>query len=235
MEAEYRKTNDWINQTGQGIIDEGGDITDVVNKRCSYFYLLEPIMADRPGTNPMVVNETGIYDDEAGDIESGSSTSDQLAGGDVSIALVDQSPVKFVHVANEPATAASSSSNSRKRPISLQSKVAKGSRLTEAIMGSINQAIERQGQSKNSWKKDEIEMQKEIKEKELLLQKKNYFMQKKKVDADVVKAFREAELIEEQKKSVMQDRLKKLLLDRKELLEFGVSREEIDLVLPLPK
>ncbi len=78
MEAEYRKTNDWINQTGQGIIDEGGDITDAVNKRCSYFYLLQPIMADRPGTNPMVVKETGIYDDEAGDIESGSSTSDQL-------------------------------------------------------------------------------------------------------------------------------------------------------------
>jgi hypothetical protein len=102
-------------------------------------------------------------------------------------------------------------------------------------MGSINQAIERQGQSKNSWKKDEIEMQKQIKEKELLLQRKNYFMQRKKVDADVEKARREAELIEEQKKSVMQDRLKKLLLDWKELLEFGVSREEIDLVLPLPK
>jgi hypothetical protein len=34
---------------------------------------------------------------------------------------------------------------------------------------------------------------------------------------------------------VMQDRLKKLLLDRKELWDFGVSREEVDLVLCLPK
>jgi hypothetical protein len=31
MEAEYRKMNDWINRTGQGIIDEGGDITNAVN------------------------------------------------------------------------------------------------------------------------------------------------------------------------------------------------------------
>ncbi len=60
MEAEYKKTNDWVNQTGQGIIDEGGDITDVVNKRCSFFYLLEPIMADRPGTNPLLISEAGI-------------------------------------------------------------------------------------------------------------------------------------------------------------------------------
>ncbi len=67
-------------------------------------------------------------------------------------------------------------------------------------MGSINHAIEKQGESKTSWKKEEIEMQKEIKKKELLLQLKNYFMQRKKVDAEVEKSKREAELIEEQQK-----------------------------------
>ncbi len=65
----------------------------------------------------------------------------------------------------------------------------------ETIMGSINQAIEKQGESKSSWKKEEIEMQKEIKEKELLLQLKNYFIQRKKVDAEVEKSKKEAELI----------------------------------------
>jgi hypothetical protein len=35
--------NDWINQTGQGIIDEGGDITDAVNKWRSFYYTLERI------------------------------------------------------------------------------------------------------------------------------------------------------------------------------------------------
>ncbi len=60
-------------------------------------------------------------------------------------------------------------------------------------------------------------------------------MQRKKVDAEVEKSNKEAELIEEQKKTVMQDWLKILLLDQKELLELGVSQEEVDLVLPLPK
>jgi hypothetical protein len=44
MEAEYQKCNDWVNQTGHRILDEGGDITDAMNKRCSFFYTLEPIM-----------------------------------------------------------------------------------------------------------------------------------------------------------------------------------------------
>jgi hypothetical protein len=43
----------------------------------------------------------------------------------------------------------------------------------------------------------------------------------------------EAAFLEEQKKSVMQDWLKKLLLDHKELRDSGVSDSEIDLLLPL--
>jgi hypothetical protein len=31
----------------------------------------------------------------------------------------------------------------------------------------------------------------------------------------------------------MQDRMKKLLMDRKELLELGISLEEVNLMLPL--
>jgi hypothetical protein len=198
MEAEYRKTNDWINQTGQGIIDEGGDITDIVNKRCSYFYLLEPIMADRPGTNPLMVSEAGI--DNGTEVDDGdtiSSTSIQLAGGDKSIALVDESPVKEVAVTNAVPATAGSDANSRKRPISLQSKkLARGTRITETIMGSINQVIEKQGESKNSRKKEEIEMQKEIKVKELLLQQKSNSCREK-IDPEVEKSKEEAELIEE--------------------------------------
>jgi hypothetical protein len=42
----------------------------------------------------------------------------------------------------------------------------------------------------------------------------------------------EAAFLEEQKKSVMQDQLKKLLLDHQELHDMGVSDTEIDLLLP---
>jgi hypothetical protein len=111
--------NDWINQTGEGIFNEGGDLTDAINKRCSYFYLLEPIMADWPGTNPLVVSKTGIdNDNEVDETDTILSTSNQIAGGDGSIKLVDESPVKEVHVTNVLPAAASGDSNSRKRPIS---------------------------------------------------------------------------------------------------------------------
>ncbi len=63
-------------------------------------------------------------------------------------------------------------------------------------MGSINQVIEKQGESKNSWKKEEIEMQKEIKVKELLLQQKSNSCREK-IDPEVEKSKEEAELIEE--------------------------------------
>ena len=90
-------------------------------------------------------------------------------------------------------------------------KKSRGNQITETIMGSINQAIEKQGESKMSWKKEEIDLQKEVKEKELALQRRTFFMQKKKIDTEltvlekkceveVQKSRREAELIEEQKK-----------------------------------
>ncbi len=40
-------------------------------------------------------------------------------------------------------------------------------------------------------------------------------------------------MLEEQKKSVMQNHLKKLLLDRKGLRDMSVRNAEIDLLLPL--
>ncbi len=64
-------------------------------------------MADRPGTNPLMVSEAGIDNGtEVDDVDTISSTSIQLAGSDKSIALVDESLVKEVAVTNAvPATA----------------------------------------------------------------------------------------------------------------------------------
>jgi hypothetical protein len=79
---------------------------------------------------------------------------------------------------------------------------------------SINSAIEKQGESRNVWKKEEIAIQKEMKEKDLTLW--NDFMQKKKIDVEltvmgktcaiqVEKSKREAEHLEDQKITVMHD------------------------------
>jgi hypothetical protein len=114
-------------------------------------------MADRPGVSPLVVSEAEVdNDNEVNEIGTIMFTSNQLAGGDGSIAVVDESPVKEVHVTKVVPCAASGDSNSRKRPISLQSKKARGTWIKETIMGSINQAIENKGESKNSWKKEKL-------------------------------------------------------------------------------
>jgi hypothetical protein len=57
----------------------------------------------------------------------------------------------------------------------------------------------------------------------------------RKSEVEMEKSRTEAALLEEQTKTVMQDRLKKLLLDRKELLDKGVSIEDVNLLLPLQK
>jgi hypothetical protein len=129
------------------------------------------------------------------------------------------------------------------------SSTAKGhrsTRITETIMGSINDAIEKQGGNKDSWKRHEIETNKELRGQEIELQKKQYFLQNRKIKAELQimerksevemeKCRTEAALLEEQTKTVMQDRLKKLLLDRKEHLDKGVSIEDVNLLLPLQK
>jgi hypothetical protein len=54
-----------------------------------------------------------------------------------------------------------------------------------------------------------------------------------KTKLELEKTRREADLLEEQKKQLMQDRLKKLLLNRREPLEIGVSLDDINLLMPL--
>jgi len=111
-------------------------------------------------------------------------------------------------------------------------------------MGSVTDAIQKQGAAKSVWKKEKLEATKAWKAEELMLQKRQLVMQQKRSHAEVEvlnrkseveirKLNHEAALLEEQKKSVMQDRLRKLLLDHKELRDLGVSDSEIDLLLPL--
>jgi hypothetical protein len=52
MEGEYKKANDWLCSTGQGILEERGDIQDKIKKMCPYLYQIYPIMKDRPAVNP---------------------------------------------------------------------------------------------------------------------------------------------------------------------------------------
>ena len=58
MESEYKNAHDFVNNTGQGLMDEGKDITEIVKKMCSYYYMLDPIMGNRASTKPLELFES---------------------------------------------------------------------------------------------------------------------------------------------------------------------------------
>jgi hypothetical protein len=49
-EGEYKKAFDFVNNTGQGLMENGQDITDINKKMCPYFYELDPIMGSKVST-----------------------------------------------------------------------------------------------------------------------------------------------------------------------------------------
>jgi hypothetical protein len=211
-----------------------------VLKKCPYYYVLEAVMADRPGTDPLVLFEAGLMegDDQpehdnnpnqnSEDEDNGSSTSAQLHGEE-SMQVVDKSPKKTGpnQQSNNKARKdtisdlTDNTANDKKQPIALKSKAVQKNRIRETIMGSVTDAIEKQGAAKSVWKKEELEATKAWKAEELMLQKRQLVMQQKrshvevevlnrKSEVEIRKMNHEAALLEEQKKSVMQDRLKKL-------------------------
>ncbi len=58
MEADYKKAFDFVTNTGQGLMDEGKDITEYVKKLCPYYYELDPIKASRASTKPLSMFES---------------------------------------------------------------------------------------------------------------------------------------------------------------------------------
>jgi hypothetical protein len=50
--------------TGQGLVEEGKDITEYVKKLSPFCYLLDPVMASRASTNPSVMFNSADVDTE---------------------------------------------------------------------------------------------------------------------------------------------------------------------------
>jgi len=81
-EETWHSCNDWINNTGQGCLDnplEGKPHFDkCVQTRCPFYYDWEPVMIDRAGNNPAVTSDDLINsdDDESLDPEEDDDTDD---------------------------------------------------------------------------------------------------------------------------------------------------------------
>ena len=81
-EDSWRSCNDWINNTGQGVLanpEEGQEHFDkIVKTRCSFYYDWEPVMIDRAGNNPAVTSDDldKSDDDESEDKPADDAESD---------------------------------------------------------------------------------------------------------------------------------------------------------------
>jgi hypothetical protein len=58
MEAEYKRTNNFVMNTGHSLLEEGKDITKCIKKLCPYYYVLHPVMADCASTKPIASFES---------------------------------------------------------------------------------------------------------------------------------------------------------------------------------
>jgi hypothetical protein len=58
MEGEYKKAFGFVTNTGQGLMEDGQDVTEIVKKMCPHYYELDPIMGDRASMHPLELFET---------------------------------------------------------------------------------------------------------------------------------------------------------------------------------
>ncbi len=53
----YKEASDWLAQTGQGVLVEGGDVTGAMKKRCQFFMVIDPIMHVCASIKPLALSE----------------------------------------------------------------------------------------------------------------------------------------------------------------------------------
>jgi len=70
-----------LNGSGQGLLDEGGDIEDKVRKICPFYYDIEAVMKDRPNVNPLCVGEAGVGADSSEEEDNNNGGNDNNDGG----------------------------------------------------------------------------------------------------------------------------------------------------------
>ena len=225
MEAEYKRANDFVMNTGQGLLEEGKDITQYVKKLCPFYYELHPIMADRASTTPLASFESeGIESPTSPSNDSAVTTSDDNNDDATDAADDEEASVEDEADDDEPAK----KQQKKKRPLSLANTTQKTAKLHPAteLLNSLSSAVEKAAIEKMQVKKEELAEKKKIAEEEVLLKKRELDLMEKKVEQEVKKSAVELNMLEIQQKE-------QLLLTRKRLVDAGVAQDEIDKLLPL--
>ena len=249
MEEQYRATRDWLEHTGAGILEEDPDscITDIVVKRCPFFYEIDMVMCDRASIRPLALSETMESDggsgseEEEGDDDEGSKFSSldgsEPSSGNATIGSAEKkkSPKKKKLPATTYATSPVMRSAESKRPITVSSPLRRGAQKrkgagnVEGILSDVQGTLRDIGESRVArlrMKERELEELQYTKKLDLRLKERE-------VTSLEVKAAAEARKIEAETRVIELQSTKELLLARQELREKGVPLDEIEAMLPL--
>jgi len=176
MEGEYKKAFDFVSNTGQGLMDDGEDITETVKKMCPYFYDLDPIMGTRASTRPLELFESEADVDFVADLDMNS------------VATLDSFQTT-VELLMEEKDDAEEAPKKVKRPISLAEGARKKKKVHPAVelIGNLSAAVEKSASQKKEYKLQELaalnvraEAESKIKSRELDIMEKKMEMDTKK-------------------------------------------------------
>jgi hypothetical protein len=248
LEASFRATSDWLNNTGQGVQNET-DLRAAILQKCPTFYELQPIMDDSPSTHPLLLNtQSGFsYSDRESDCSSSCDEENGSSRVDSVRALHPAQSTSGTNTtaANSPpaassATATTTTSTPRQKP---EKRSCGG--LTTIASGRKSTKIQREtlaGHAKLvELKEAQLAQQKlieleelSIKREDLVLRQLRSTSETQETEARIAEANANAFKLQEEAKHWRMQRMVALLRERTKLKAEGVSQAELDLVLPLP-
>ena len=192
MEADYKKAFDFVSNTGQGLMDEGKDITEYVKKLCPYYYELDPIMASRASTKPLSMFES---EGDIVDVDSEKSDDNDDKDDDEDYNPLDndpQTPEAEENAEEDDVENEANVEGKKKRPLTLRESQSqkKAAKMHPAVqlLNSLSTAVEHAAAQKMLVKKKEIDERIKVAEAEAnwkkreldILGKKNRSLSKKK-------------------------------------------------------
>ena len=218
IERTFKEASDWLRQTGQGVEDEES-IKKAVLKRCCYYYTIKDIMMDRPSITPLATED---------DLDASVSQSSHDSEDEALLASTDSKLDNDV-VANSTEYIDTSTSNDMDSILSPRYETSDIERTSSRITVAHSSSKKRKSRSKTqeleqftnleNLKKQELEMNKKYKNREIEVKEKE-------VNALATK-------LEEETKDIIQKRKYNLALQRLDLRSKGVPEEEINELLPL--
>ncbi|RLN38466.1 hypothetical protein BBJ28_00012234 [Nothophytophthora sp. Chile5] len=246
LEISYRSAADWLAATGSGVTDEMSLKAGILS-RCSEYYQLYDVMHERPSIRPYLLN-TDVHDSDSSnrsDAAIAASEDDDINSAteaDEGINLPSLRAHRYSNSSHTSTSTTTSRNCNRKRPNSTPRTIAKQKKQTKGPSErceDIDAAFTELKSIQLAQEKDQIEKL-QLQQEQCGLQREELQLRQARVEDDAREAkarteeakARTIKLREEAETCVMERRII-LLRERKKLLDEGVSKADIDQLLPL--